>query len=95
MYALSHEKSWLIDDEMVIFGSMNATGNSMDRCDEMSGFFRAEHQVNLHAQRFIDTWEDEYTSPVLKLGDLKRAKQRKEESEAASERLGSSSTSLG
>ena len=62
-YSLQHAKTWIIDEELLLVASMNATGNSVGNCEEVGIFLRTRREVEKAVGHFMKIWED--SSPVV------------------------------
>ena len=51
-YAAQHEKVWILDGELLLLTSMNATRNSVTNCEEAGVFLRTEREIQFQEAHF-------------------------------------------
>ena len=55
-FSIQHEKSWLVDDEILLFGSHNGTANSLLNCEENLGAVCDAGVVARASAHFEEVW---------------------------------------
>jgi len=56
MMSAQHEKVWLIDRACLIVGSANATGNSLENCEETVVVLTREAAISKYEEHFAGLW---------------------------------------
>ena len=82
-FSYMHEKAWLIDGILYVFGSANGTKNSAGNCEENCGFFSIKSVVDEAAARFEEGWERATPIDASALADVERCKERRRSKSAS------------